>query len=35
MNDGNQMTTQESTYLKEIIPEINDSIELPEGIFPL
>ena len=29
----NQNTTQESTYTKENIPEINDIIKLPEGIF--
>ena len=32
-NNGNQKTTQESTSVKENILEINDIIELPEGIF--
>ena len=29
----NQNTTQESTYTKENMSEINDIIKLPEGIF--
>ena len=29
----NQNTTQEPTYTKESISEINDIIKLPEGIF--
>ena len=29
----NQETTQESTYKKEIVSEINDTIELLDGIF--
>ena len=32
-NDGNQKTTKESTLIKEKMPEINDIIDLPEGIF--
>ena len=33
-NDGNQKNTQEYTYIKENVSEINDINELPEGIFP-
>ena len=33
--NGNQETTQNSTYQKEIMSEINDIVELPEGTFPL
>ena len=33
--NGNQETTQESKYTKEIMSEINDILELPEGIFPI
>ena len=29
----NQNTTQESTYKKENMSEINDIIKLPEGVF--
>ena len=32
-SNGNQHTTQEYTYKKEIAPETNDTKELPEGIF--
>ena len=32
-NEANQKTTQESTYIKENMSEINDIVELPEGIF--
>ena len=31
----NQDTTQESTYKKGIVSEINDTEELPNGIFPI
>ena len=34
-NDNNKKTTQESTYIKENISEINDTDELLEGIFPI
>ena len=34
-NTGNQKTTQESTYTKENISEINDIVELSEGILPI
>ena len=34
-NDKNQNTTQESAYIKEIMSEINDIIELPGGGFPI
>ena len=34
LND-NQNTTQEPTYTKENISEINDIIKLPEGIFTI
>ena len=34
-NNGNQKTTQESNYIKENMSEINDIVELPEGIFPI
>ena len=33
--NGNQETTQESTYKKKIVSEINDTKEIPEGIFNL
>ena len=33
--NGNQETTHESTYQKEIVSEINDTKELPECIFPI
>ena len=33
--NGNQNTTQRSTYHKEIVSEINDIKELPEGNFPI
>ena len=32
--NGNKKTTQESTYINENVSEINDIVELPEGIFP-
>ena len=32
-NYFNQKTTQESTYIKENMSEINDIIELPEVIY--
>ena len=35
INYGNQKTTQDSTYIKENISEINDIDELPEVIFPI
>ena len=31
----NEETTQESTYKKEIVSEINDTEGLPEGILPI
>ena len=31
--DGNQETTQKSTYKKETLPEINGTEEIPEGNF--
>ena len=34
-NDGNQKTTQDSTYIKENMSEINDINRLPEDIFPI
>ena len=34
-SNGNQKTTQESTHLKGNMSEINDIIEVPEGIFSL
>ena len=33
--DGNQETTLKSTYKKEIVSEINDTKEIPEGKFPV
>ena len=33
--NGNQETTQKSTYQKEIMSENNDIEELPEGTFPI
>ena len=33
--NGNQETTQKYTSQKEIMSEINDIEELPEGIFPI
>ena len=33
--DGDQKTTQQSTYKKEISSEINKSEELPKGVFPI
>ena len=33
--NGNQETTQKSTYQQEIVSEINDTKELPEGTFPI
>ena len=33
--NGNQETTHKSTYQKEIMSEINDIEELPEGISPI
>ena len=32
-HDGNQKTTQESTYIKENVLEINDIVELTKGLF--
>ena len=32
-NDNNKKTTQESTYIKENMSEINDILELTKGIF--
>ena len=34
-NDKNKNTTQESTYINNIMSEINDMDEWPEGIFPI
>ena len=31
---GNQETTQEPTHKNEVVSEVNDTEELPEGIFP-
>ena len=31
----NEGTTQKSTYKQEIVSEINDTEELPEGTFPI
>ena len=33
--NGNQETTHKSTYQQEIVLEINDIKELPEGNFPI
>ena len=33
--NGNQDTTQKSTYKKEIVPEINYNEEIHEGNFPI
>ena len=33
--NGNQYTTQKSTYQKKIMSEIDDIEELPEGTFPI
>ena len=33
--NGNQDTTQESTYKREILSEINDTEEFPEGVSPI
>ena len=33
--NGNQETTQNSTYQQEILSEINDTKEIPEGTFPI
>ena len=33
--NGNQETTQKSTYQQEIVSEINDIKEIPEGTFPI
>ena len=33
--NGNEETTQKSTYQEEIVSEINDIEELPEGNFPI
>ena len=33
--NGNQETTQNSTYQQEIVSEINDIEELPESTFPI
>ena len=32
-NYGNQKTTEESTYIKENMSEINDIVELPEVMY--
>ena len=31
--NGNQNTTQQYTYIKENMSEINDIVELPEGML--
>ena len=33
--NGNQETTQKSTYQREIVSEINDTKEIPEDNFPM
>ena len=33
--NGNKETTQKSTYQQEIVSEINDIKEIPEGTFPI
>ena len=33
--NGNQYTTQKHNYKKEIVPELNDTEELPEGTVPI
>ena len=33
--NGNQETTQNSTYQKEIVSEVNDTKEIPDGNFPI
>ena len=33
--NGNQETTQKSTYQREIVSEINDTKEILEGNFPI
>ena len=33
--NGNEDTTHKSTYQQEIVSEINDTEELPEGDFPI
>ena len=33
--NGNQDNTQNSTYQKEIVSEINDIEKLPDGTFPI
>ena len=33
--NGNEEATQNSTYQKEIVSEINDIKEVPEGDFPI
>ena len=33
--NGNEETTQNSTYQQEIVSEINDTEETPEGTFPI
>ena len=33
--NGNQKTTKESTNFKKKLSEINDTVELSEGIFPI
>ena len=32
-NDGNKKTTQKPTEINQNMSEINDIVELPEGIF--
>ena len=34
-NNWNKKTTKESNYIKEIMSEVNNIKELPEGIFPV
>ena len=33
--NGNQDTTHNSTYQQEIVSEINDTEEIPEGTYPI
>ena len=33
--NGNQETTQNSTYQQEVVPEINDIEKIPEGTFSM
>ena len=34
-SNGNKDTTQQYTYKKEVVSEINDTKEFPEGTFPI